>query len=151
MLETQVDLTKLVGGILDERREELASCAAIAKMELDVQTARGDPNGLALVLRNLIDNAIKFSRDSKPPVIVISAYLQDSAIIFEVKDNGIGFDMRFHDRIFDIFQRLQRAEDYPGTGIGLAIVRKAMQRMNGRVWAESVPDHGASFFAELPQ
>ncbi|MCB1964685.1 MAG: histidine kinase, partial [Candidatus Accumulibacter sp.] len=66
-------------------------------------------------------------------------------------DNGIGFDMRFHDRIFEIFQRLQRAEDYPGTGVGLAIVHKAVQRMGGRVWAESQPGQGATFYLELPR
>ena len=58
--------------------------------------------------------------------------------------------MRFQDRIFEIFQRLQRAEDYPGTGVGLALVRKAMQRMNGRVWATSAPGEGATFFLEIP-
>jgi light-regulated signal transduction histidine kinase (bacteriophytochrome) len=68
-----------------------------------------------------------------------------------VRDNGTGFDMKFHDRIFDIFQRLHRAEDYPGTGIGLAIVRKAMERMDGRTWAESEPGKGATFYLELPQ
>ena len=67
-----------------------------------------------------------------------------------VRDNGIGFDMKFTDRIFDIFQRLHRSEDYPGTGIGLAIVRKAMERMNGRVWAESAPGSGATFYLEIP-
>ena len=65
--------------------------------------------------------------------------------------NGIGFDMQFHERIFEIFQRLQRSEDYPGTGVGLALVRKAMQRMNGRVWAESTPGKGATFYLELPR
>ena len=67
-----------------------------------------------------------------------------------VRVNGIGFDPQFHERIFEIFQRLQRAEDYPGTGIGLAIARKAMQRMGGRIWAESTPGQGATFFLELP-
>jgi signal transduction histidine kinase len=68
-----------------------------------------------------------------------------------VKDNGIGFDMRYHDRIFDIFQRLHITADYPGTGIGLAIVRKAMERMGGRAWAESAPGQGATFYLEIPR
>jgi light-regulated signal transduction histidine kinase (bacteriophytochrome) len=67
-----------------------------------------------------------------------------------VRDNGTGFDMKYHDRIFQIFQRLHRAEEYSGTGIGLAIVRKAMDRMGGRVWAESEPDKGSVFFLDLP-
>ena len=71
-------------------------------------------------------------------------------MLFWVRDNGPGFDMRYHDRIFEIFQRLHRAEDYPGTGVGLAIVRKAVERMNGKVWAESAKGHGATFFVQLP-
>ena len=67
-----------------------------------------------------------------------------------IADNGIGFDMRYHDRIFEIFQRLHRVEDYPGTGIGLAIVRKAMERMNGRIHARAEPGRGATFVLEFP-
>jgi len=114
-------------------------------------TVRADPDGLAMVLRNLIDNALKFSRDSQPPTLAISATPTEKNVILAIQDNGIGFDMQFHERIFDIFQRLQRAEDYPGTGVGLAIVRKAIQRMGGRVWAESVPGQGATFYLELPR
>jgi signal transduction histidine kinase len=104
-----------------------------------------------MVLRNLLDNALKFTRDAAEPCIEIGGRMEDDRCILWVKDNGIGFDMKFHDRIFEIFQRLQRAEDYPGTGIGLAIVRKAMQRMDGRAWAESAAGQGASFFLELPK
>jgi light-regulated signal transduction histidine kinase (bacteriophytochrome) len=68
-----------------------------------------------------------------------------------VRDNGVGFDMKYHDRIFGIFQRLNRAEDYPGTGIGLAIVRKAMERIGGRAWATSTPGEGSTFFLEIPK
>jgi len=68
-----------------------------------------------------------------------------------VKDNGVGFDMKYSERIFEIFQRLHRAEDYPGTGIGLAMVSKAVQRMNGEVWAESKPGQGATFYIEIPK
>ncbi|MCL4559276.1 MAG: ATP-binding protein [Chloroflexi bacterium] len=66
-------------------------------------------------------------------------------------DNGVGFDMQYHERMFEIFQRLHRAEDYPGTGVGLAIVRRAMERMGGRAWAESAPGKGATFYLEIPQ
>ncbi len=67
-----------------------------------------------------------------------------------VEDNGIGFEMKYSEKIFDIFQRLHLPEEYPGTGIGLALVKKAMQRMGGRAWAESKPGMGAKFFLEIP-
>ena len=111
----------------------------------------GDAQGLAIALRNLVDNAIKFSRDRQPPRIEIAAARAGNSVRLAVRDNGLGFDMKFHDRIFAIFQRLHRAEDYPGTGVGLAIVRKAMERMGGRVWAESAPGQGATFTIELPE
>ncbi|HRI82312.1 MAG TPA: PAS domain S-box protein [Opitutaceae bacterium] len=109
-----------------------------------------DPDGLAQVLRNLLDNALKFTRDVRPPVIEIGGRGENGAFTLWVRDNGIGFDMKFTDRIFDIFQRLHRVEEYPGTGIGLAIVRKAMERMGGKVRAESAPGRGATFYLELP-
>jgi signal transduction histidine kinase len=70
--------------------------------------------------------------------------------LFWVRDNGPGFAMRYHDRIFEIFQRLHRAEEFPGTGVGLAIVRKAVERMHGKVWAESAEGDGATFWIQLP-
>jgi hypothetical protein len=84
-------------------------------------------------------------------VVEIGARLEGERVLVWVRDNGIGFDMKFHDRIFAMFQRLQRSEDYPGTGIGLALVRKAMLRMGGRVWGESTPGEGATFYLELPR
>lgn len=111
---------------------------------------RADPDGLAIALRNLVDNALKFSQHAPEPAIEIRAWTSDSNCILCVRDNGIGFDMRFYDKIFEIFQRLQRAEEYPGTGIGLAMVQKAMERMRGRVWAESQVGAGAVFYLQLP-
>lgn len=117
--------------------------------ELPPLTVRGDRDGLAIVLRNLLDNAIKFSRRADAPAIEIGAREDGGKVILWVRDNGIGFDMKFHERIFDIFSRLHRPEDYPGTGVGLALVRKAVQRMGGKVWAESAPGQGATFYLEL--
>jgi signal transduction histidine kinase len=110
-----------------------------------------DRKGVAIVLRNLLANALKFTRDATPPVIEIGGRPEGDRVLLWVRDNGIGFDMQYHDRIFEVFQRLHRAEDYPGTGIGLAMVRKAVERMGGRIWAESTPGAGATFFVELPQ
>jgi signal transduction histidine kinase len=103
------------------------------------------------VIRNLLDNALRFTAESPEPRIEIGGEVHPARCVLWVRDNGIGFDMRYHDRIFEIFQRLHRQEEYPGTGIGLALVRKAMQRMQGRVWAESAPGAGATFYLELPR
>jgi PAS domain S-box-containing protein len=146
-----IDLSRLVAGLLAERRQDIQARGLVVDADLRGLAVRADADGLAMALRNLIDNALKFTRDSQPPLLVIRGTPKGKSIILVIKDNGIGFDMRYHDRIFEIFQRLQRAEDYPGTGIGLAIVRKAMARMGGRVWARSAPGRGATFYLELPR
>ncbi|MBC7662579.1 MAG: PAS domain-containing protein [Caulobacter sp.] len=110
----------------------------------------GEHEGLVLALRNLLDNALKFTAGRPDRAIEVGVRRSAGHALFWVRDNGPGFDMRYHDRIFEIFQRLHRAEEYPGTGVGLAIVRKAVERMHGRVWAESVKGQGATFWIELP-
>lgn len=112
---------------------------------------RAHPQGLAMVLRNLIDNALKFTRAGVPPEIHIAAKITDDKIQLSVQDHGQGFDMRYHDRIFAIFQRLHRPDEVSGTGIGLAMVHKAVERMDGRIWAESTPGQGSVFHIELPR
>ena len=147
----EVNLQHQVGTILAERMDELAEKGVLVKQDISVASAHADPDGLKIVLRNLLDNAIKFSRDRHPATIEIASAANENSTILSVKDNGIGFDMQFEDRIFEIFQRLQRAEDFPGTGVGLAIVRKVMQRMDGRIWVKSEPGVGTTFFLELPK
>ena len=110
----------------------------------------GERDGILLALRNLVDNAIKFTTGQPQRVVEIGVRREGRHGLFWVGDSGSGFDMKYHDRIFEIFQRLHRAEDYPGTGVGLAIVRKAAERMQGRVWARSAPGEGAVFYLELP-
>ncbi|WP_372792200.1 PAS domain S-box protein [Lutibacter sp.] len=108
-----------------------------------------DTNGLKLVLRNLLDNALKFSSKGKNPQIEIGTSENSTHWLIFVRDNGVGFDMKYHDRIFKIFQRLHLPEEYEGTGIGLAMVEKAMHRMNGRIWAESELGKGTCFYLEF--
>ncbi len=146
-----VDLAALVQEILAERQAGLDDKGVQLELDVPPVTVQADRNGLALVLRNLFDNAVKFSASRQPPLIGIRGEVREKSVILIITDNGIGFDMAFHERIFALFQRLQRNEDYPGTGIGLAIVARAMQRMGGRVWAESTPGEGASFYLELPR
>ncbi len=107
--------------------------------------------GLSIVIRNLLENAIKFTAGQPNPKIEIGLKENPATWIISIKDNGVGFDMKYHERIFEIFQRLHRAEDFPGTGIGLAMVAKALQRMGGKVWAESEPHKGSTFFIAIPK
>jgi len=84
-------------------------------------------------------------------MIAIGCNATEERFIIWVRDNGIGFDMEYHDRIFEIFHRLQQSEGYPGTGVGLAMARKAVERMGGHIWAESKPGKGAIFYMEIPR
>jgi two-component system, sensor histidine kinase and response regulator len=144
-----LDLTASVDAVMQGYAHDIAERGIVLRSTVTPLAVRADREGFAIVLRNLLENAFKFSRDARPPTIEIGARETDGKVVLWVRDNGIGFDMKFHDRIFDIFSRLQRAEDYSGTGVGLALVRKAMHRMGGRVWAESEPGQGAVFFLEF--
>ena len=103
------------------------------------------------MLTNLIDNALKYSRQASPPRLSIRAEELAHAWRLVVSDNGIGFDMQYHDRIFGLFNRLVRAEDFEGTGAGLAIVKKVLDKLEGTIRAESQPGQGAAFHVELPK
>jgi light-regulated signal transduction histidine kinase (bacteriophytochrome) len=109
----------------------------------------GDGNQLMQLFQNLIGNAIKF-RNHERPLVHVSAKRGDKEWIFSVRDNGIGFEPQFAERIFVIFQRLHAKSEHPGTGIGLAVCKKIVERHNGRIWAEAEPGKGATFYFALP-
>lgn len=146
-----VNIGSLINSILFEKREEIKERGVDVEVTLPFETLRGDADGLALALRNYVDNALKFADDTGAPRLMIGGEEGDRFWTIWVRDRGIGFDMSFHDRIFGIFQRLHRSEDYEGTGVGLAIVKKAVERMGGRTWAESEPGEGSTFFLEVPK
>jgi light-regulated signal transduction histidine kinase (bacteriophytochrome) len=134
---------------VEEKKAEIENHKVHLTMKVNNVTVVADAEGLTQALRNYLDNAIKFSREVAEPRVEIGAEEVERNCRVWVRDNGIGFDMTYHDRIFEIFQRLHRDEDYPGTGIGLALVRKAMERMGGRAWAESAVGKGATFYLEI--
>jgi hypothetical protein len=145
-----VDIAVLVSEVLGERGDELRSRHTEVTRSFELREVSGDPDGLRMALRNLIDNALKFTPADRTPQIEISCRAIDGQAVVSVRDHGIGFDMKFHDRIFEIFERLHGQAEFPGTGVGLAIVRKAMERMGGSARAESTRGEGATFFLELP-
>lgn len=109
-----------------------------------------DETKLTQVMQNLIGNAIKFRRPDRPPEIFVTANQEGAEWVFEVADNGIGFESKYSDRIFQVFQRLHGVGKYPGNGIGLAICRRIVEHHGGRLWAESQPGVGSKFFFSLP-
>ncbi len=110
----------------------------------------GDESLLLQVWTNLISNAIKYSSKVSEPLVEIGCEKKDGEIIFSVHDNGVGFDMQYADRLFNVFQRLHSVEEFPGTGVGLALVNRIMTKHGGKVWVEAEVNKGATFFFSLP-
>jgi PAS domain S-box-containing protein len=148
---SRVNPAHLIESIVAERADEISNRAIKIRIDLPQVEVTVEVEGLALAIRNLLDNALKFTREVPTPSIEIGGRDAENVCVLWVKDNGIGFDMIYADRIFEVFQQLHRINEYPGTGIGLAIVRKAMERIGGRVWAKSVPGQGATFYLEIPK
>jgi len=113
-------------------------------------TVMADPTHLTQVFQNLIGNALKFRAESRKPQIRLTAKNEAGEWIFAVSDNGIGIEPQYFERIFRVFQRLHTRTSYPGTGIGLAICKKIVDRHGGRIWIESQPDQGSTFYFSLP-
>ncbi|MBI2509341.1 MAG: hypothetical protein HYV99_05065, partial [Betaproteobacteria bacterium] len=112
---------------------------------------QGDQVLLGQVWANLIANALKFSSKREKPLIRVSAISDEKEHIYFVRDNGIGFDMRYANKLFEVFQRLHDSSEFPGTGVGLALAQRIVVRHGGRVWAEGKPGEGATFYFTLPK
>lgn len=147
----KINVKKLINSITSIFQKELDENNFEVNINIEEQEIEADSKGLSIALQNMIENAIKFTKEQDNPTISIDMENKNKSLIISIKDNGIGFDIKYKQKIFDIFQRLHRAEDYPGTGIGLALVNKAMQRMNGKSWAESSINMGSTFYIEIPK
>lgn len=146
--KTIINTDALVRSALDE----LGSPWHDRKVDIRLRalpSCSGDPSLLKQVWLNILSNALKYTRRREQAVIEIGCEKRDGEDVFFVRDNGTGFDMRYANKLFGVFQRLHRIEDYEGTGVGLAIVQRVIHRHGGRVWAEAEPDHGATFYFTL--
>jgi len=149
LVKVKLDMNQLVNEVFNELKPN----AADRKIELiidSLEPCRGDRTAIKQVLSNLIGNAIKFTAKESSARIIMSCEKGQDEILFFIKDNGIGFKPEFKEEIFKIFRRLNKDEDFEGTGIGLAIVEQIIERHGGQVWANSEASKGATFYFTLP-
>jgi light-regulated signal transduction histidine kinase (bacteriophytochrome) len=144
----RVDTTKLVRDVIDELSSEKEGRRIDLRVH-DLSPCHADPALLKQVWMNLLSNALKYTRKKDRALIEVGSHSENGENLYFVRDNGTGFDMRYADKLFGVFQRLHRNDEFEGTGVGLAIVQRVVHRHGGRVWAESILDHGATFHFSL--
>lgn len=149
LVMTTIDMTSLVRTMIMESAPQ----PILDQFSINIHplpTIRGDPLLLRQVWVNLISNAIKFTLSKQTPTIEINGYVEREMTVYCIRDNGAGFDPAYSSKLFGVFQRLHRPEEFEGTGVGLAIVQRIIQRHSGRVWAEGLVGEGAAFYFALP-
>ncbi len=150
MTETEIDMEAIAKSVFDE----LATQAPGRKIEFAMRStpqAYGDTSMIRQVLTNLLSNAIKFTRNREETSIEFGYLPEMGEGAYYVKDNGVGFDMQYVDKLFGVFQRLHSISEFEGTGVGLALVNRIIARHGGRAWAESKVNQGATFYFTLPR
>jgi light-regulated signal transduction histidine kinase (bacteriophytochrome) len=140
-----VDLTAIANSIIGELNLNQPSRQSDIKIAPNL-IVRGDKQLLTIALRNLLENAWKFTLKCQITQIELGSLEKDGEKVYFIKDNGIGFNMQYKDKLFQPFQRLTTDKNYPGTGIGLAIVQRVIRRHGGKIWAEAEPGNGATFY-----
>lgn len=146
--EAEVDFARLVPDVI---AEQPGAERALIEVAPDLPRVRGDAAMLRQVWVNLVSNALKYSSQRRQPVLQVGWTVEDDELVFHVRDNGAGFDAAYADKLFVPFQRLHKAEEFQGQGVGLALVRRILERHGGRIWAHSQVDRGATFSFSLPK
>ena len=142
------DLNEILENVMAELKQELSGREVVWEIE-DLGSAMCDPGLIRQVFTNLLSNAIKYSRQRSPAKIQVGRKNEKALTIYFVRDNGVGFNMKYASKLFGVFQRLHRAEDFEGTGVGLATVERIIRKHGGRIWADAELDKGATFYFTL--
>ncbi len=142
-----LNMNTIINGVVQEFKAQNNTVNFIIKPLEDIE---GDGSMLKQVITNLVSNAIKYSGKKENAVVEIGSFKKNDTIVYYVKDNGAGFDMKYYDKLFGVFQRLHSASEFEGTGVGLALVQRIIKKHHGEVWAEAEPEKGATFFFSLP-
>lgn len=148
--KTEVDMSALVRKV----HSELLTAGEYSATRFSIgelPKAEGDLVLLTQVWTNLVSNAFKYSGKHSAPQVTVDGELLDGECVYSIKDNGVGFDMRYYEKLFGVFQRLHSETEFQGTGVGLAITQRIVMRHGGRVWAEAAPEKGATFYFSLPR
>lgn len=149
MQDLDIDMNRMVDSVYHELAGEGRKQVNLVVDALP--QVKGDPDMIRQVWSNLIENALKFTTGRETPEIHIRGTREKKRVIFSVEDNGVGFDMQYSDKLFRVFQRLHPPKEFQGSGVGLAIVQRVVERHGGRTWAKGEPGQGAIFYFSLPE
>ncbi len=150
IITSTVDMNQLTNELISELKEDLGE--RIVKFNMNpLPDSIGDRAMLREVLYNLFSNAIKFTKEKNPAIIEIQGNTDNDENIYCIKDNGVGFNMKYADKLFEVFQRLHSSKEYEGTGIGLSLAERIVKKHGGRIWAKGAVDKGATFYFSLPK
>ncbi|MCK4336510.1 MAG: hypothetical protein KAX11_01115, partial [Candidatus Aminicenantes bacterium] len=145
---SDINMNALVTEVSGELKALFKGCGIMFN-KIELPSAYGDWSMVKQALHNILSNAYKFTKNKKTANIEVGCLDKKGETVYYVKDNGVGFDMKYAGKLFNVFQRLHSEKDFPGTGVGLAIVQRIIQRHRGQVWAEAAVDKGATFFFTL--
>lgn len=148
-MPARADSSQILQKVLFNLASAIGECGAVVKVRSDLPVLAVHEVHLVQLLQNLLANAIKYRKPGEKPQISVGALRDGSRWVFSIKDNGIGIQPQYRERVFGIFKRLHGRE-YPGTGIGLALCRRIVESYGGAIWVESEPDRGSTFFFTLP-
>jgi signal transduction histidine kinase len=146
---TRVSLQKVIEDVLSNLEAVIRDAGAQVIVREKMPDIMGEEFQMLQIFQNLITNGIKFNR-SKPPIVEINVIKDEDHYLFSVKDNGVGIDKMYFDKIFEVFQRLNPQREFPGTGLGLAICKRIIEHHKGKLWVESKPNEGATFYFTIP-